>query len=162
MKTAFKTLALAASLAALPAAHAHVTLEYPVAQANSYYKATFKVGHGCAGAPTRQIVVRLPDGVRTARPSPKTGWAVTVEPTQITWTARTPADHLPDAFYDEFVLQAKLPAQAGPLYWRVSQVCEPGRIDWVEVPAAGQKLSDLKSPAAHLEVLPADAGGHHH
>ncbi|MEO7549377.1 MAG: hypothetical protein ABIT82_13195 [Ramlibacter sp.] len=35
---------------------------------------------------------------------------------------------------------------------------------WVEVPAAGQKLSDLRSPAALLEILPAGgaAGGHQH
>lgn len=163
MKTALKTLAIAAAcFASVPAAQAHVTLEYAVAPANSYYKATFKVGHGCAGSPIRQIVVVLPEGVPQARPMPKAGWTVALEPGRISWTARTPADHLPDAFYDEFVLQAKLPAQAGPLYWRVSQVCEQGRIDWAEVPQPGQKLSDLKSPAALLEVLPAGGGGHHH
>jgi len=33
----------------------------------------------------------------------------------------------------------------------------------VEVPREGRKLSDLKSPAAALEILPADhSGGHKH
>lgn len=159
----FKTLVASATLILVTSlAQAHVTLEYQVAPANSTYKATFKVGHGCSGSATRQIVVQLPEGVPQARPMPKAGWNVAVQAGQVSWTARTPADHLPDAFYDEFALQARLPAQAGPLYWRVSQVCEQGRIDWAEVPQAGQKLSDLRSPAAVLEVLPAGAGGHHH
>ena len=56
---------------------------------------------------------------------PKPGWAVSTrvgplaEPTtshgktvaegvlEITWTARSPADYLPDAFYDEFVFNLK-------------------------------------------------------
>lgn len=162
MKTLNTLVAVAALILSASAAHAHVTLEYQVAPANSYYKATFKVGHGCSGSATRQIVVQLPEGVPQARPMPKAGWTVAVEGTQISWTARTAADQLPDAFYDEFALQARLPAQAGPLYWRVSQICEHGRIDWTEVPRTGQKLSDLKTPAALLDVLPAGGGGHHH
>ena len=42
-----------------PAA-AHVTLEYQVANAGSYYKGTFKVGHGCGTSPVRQMVVTIP------------------------------------------------------------------------------------------------------
>ena len=80
---------------------------------------------------------------------------------RIRWTANTPADALPGNFYDEFVLQARLPGQAGVLYWPVAQVCETGRMDWAEVPVAGQKLHDLKSPAPALELLPA-SGSHTH
>ena len=61
----------------------------------------------------------------------------------------------------EFVLQAKLPAKEGTLYWPVSQICEEGRVDWTQVPKAGQKLSDLKSPAATLELMPAGGVGEH-
>lgn len=151
---------------AVPAA-AHVTLEDPVALAGTSYKATFKVGHGCGESATRQISVAVPAGVRSAHPMPKSGWLLDVQrdkdQVRITWTARTPADVLPSAFYDEFVLRAGLPAQPGPLYWGVSQVCESGRSDWVEVPRPGQKPSDLQSPAALLDVLPAGgAGGHQH
>lgn len=163
----------------LPAA-AHVTLEYQVANAGSYYKGTFKVGHGCGVSPVKQIVVTIPPGVQGAKPMPKAGWAleitreklaqprqdhgktITEEVSRITWTAKTPADALQNDWYDEFVLQAKLPARAGMLYWPVSQVCDEGRVDWVEVPGAGQKLSDLKSPAAALELMPAGGGDHHH
>ena len=162
----------------LPAA-AHVTLEYQVANAGSYYKGTFKVGHGCGSSPVKQIVVTVPAGVQGAKPMPKAGWtlevtreklaqprqdhgkAITEEVARISWTAKTPADYLQDDWYDEFVLQAKLPARAGMLYWPVLQVCEGGKVDWAEVPKPGQKLSELKNPAAALELMPADGGGEH-
>ena len=179
MRTALAFLAAAALLAAAGAARAHVVLEYQVAPADASYKATFKVGHGCGASPTRQVSVAIPAGMRSAKPMPKPGWTVeiqrdklaqpvtdhgrtiTEDVVRVTWTARSAADVLPPDQYDEFVLVARTPAQAGPVYWPVSQVCESGRLDWVEVPKPGQKLSDLKSPAALLDVLPA-AGGHRH
>ena len=150
---------------------AHVVLEYQVANAGSYYKATFKVGHGCGSSPVKQIVVNIPAGVQGAKPMPKVGWALdiaqeatpgaTSNVSRITWTAKTPADYLQSAWYDEFVLQAKLPTKAGTLYWPVSQICEEGRVDWTQIPQAGQKLSDLKSPAAVLELMPTSGSGEH-
>lgn len=162
----------------LPAA-AHVTLEYQVANAGSYYKGSFKVGHGCGNSPVKQIVVTVPAGVQDAKPMPKAGWAlevireklaqprqdhgkiITEEVSRIRWTAKTPADYLQNDWYDEFALQAKLPAKAGMLYWPVLQVCEDGKVDWAEVPKPGQKLSELKSPAAALELMPVGGGGEH-
>ncbi|HEY1227811.1 MAG TPA: YcnI family protein [Ramlibacter sp.] len=161
-------------------ASAHVGLEYHVAPANAMYKATFQVGHGCGPSPTRQIAVTPPAGVLDARPMPKPGWSLEIqreklaEPVmrqgravnervaRITWTAKTPADALPSEQYDEFVVMAALPAQAGTLAWPVSQVCDAGRADWNEVPRAGQSAHELKNPAPLLEVLPAADGGHHH
>ena len=146
-----------------------------------HYKASFKVGHGCGASPTRQIAVDIPAGMRGARPMPKPGWTLEVQrdtlaqPTtshgrsitedvvRVTWTAKTPQDMLPGAHYDEFVLVAQAPEQAGTLYWPVRQTCAEGRNDWVERPKAGQKPSDLKFPAAALEILPAGgAAAHHH
>jgi periplasmic copper chaperone A len=148
-------------------AQAHVTLEYQVANAGASYKASFKVGHGCGTSATRQIVVEIPPGVGTPRPMPKPGWNIAIERegervTRVGWTAKTREDMLPNAHYDEFVLVARMPKEAGTLYWPVRQVCEEGRTDWVEVPRAGQDPHALKSPAAVLEVLPAGTGGHNH
>jgi uncharacterized protein YcnI len=180
MRPALRLLPLLA-LAAFTAASAHVALEYQVAPAASSYKATFKIGHGCGTAPTRQVSVAIPAGVLGAHPMPKPGWSleiqrdklaqpatshghtVTEDVVRVTWTARTPADMLPSEQYDEFSLVAQLPDRAGPLYWPVTQVCEPGRMDWTEVPRSGQSLSELKTPAAVLELLPAaGAAGHRH
>lgn len=180
MKT-IKTIAVSALLVSVTglfnAAKAHITLEYGVANAGSSYKATLRVGHGCGESPTHEIAVTIPPGVEDAKPMPKAGWTIAIEREKlaqprddhgkpitdavrrIRWTANTPADALPGNFYDEFVLQARLPGQAGVLYWPVAQVCETGRMDWAEVPVAGQKLHDLKSPAPALELLPA-SGSH--
>ena len=165
MRTPILLLALCAG----SVAQAHVTLEYQVAAAASSYKASFKVGHGCGISPTRQVVVQIPPAMRNAHPMPKPGWTTELQRegdavTRISWTAKSRDDALPSTHYDEFVLVAQTPAQAGPVYWPVSQVCEEGRMDWTQVPQPGQKLSDLKSPAAYLEILPADgaAAVHHH
>ena len=158
-----------------------MVLEYQVAPAGASYKAAFKVGHGCGASPTRQIAVDIPAGMRGARPMPKPGWtldvqreklaqpytshgrSITDDVVRVTWTAKTPEDMLPNAHYDEFVLVATTPEKAGPVYWPVRQVCAEGRNDWTEVPKPGQKLHDLKSPAALLEVLPQAGGaGHPH
>ena len=158
-----------------------MVLEYQVAPAGRSYKANFKVGHGCGVSPTRQISVAIPAGVRSARPMPKPGWAlevqratlaspytshgrtITEDVVRITWTARTPDDYLPNTHYDEFVLVGQLPDKDGAMYWPVTQVCAEGRNDWTEIPQPGQKLSDLKSPAALLDILPgAGASGHNH
>ncbi len=174
-------LALTAFAAFVPVAHAHVTLEWQSALAGTSYKAVFKIGHGCGPSPTRQVVVDLPEGVRGARPMPRPGWTVditrtplakpdtrhgrtvTQEVTRITWTAQSPADMLDAAHYAEFVLLAQVPQSEGRLYWPVRQVCPDGRLDWVQVPGPGQRQSDLASPAAVLDILPASAaGGHSH
>jgi uncharacterized protein YcnI len=177
----FKFSLAASAIAICGVASAHTVLEYPVASAGQSYKATLKVGHGCGASPTRQIVVDIPPGVQGAKPMPKAGWrlevtreklaqpytshgrTITEDVTRITWTAKTAEDMLPNGHYDEFVLVGTLPHKAGMMYWPVQQQCEQGRNDWTETPKPGQKLSDLKSPAAQLEIMPkAGAAAHAH
>jgi uncharacterized protein YcnI len=173
--------AAAFACGAAPVAHAHVTLEYQVAPAASSYKATFRVGHGCGTSPTRQLIVQIPAGVRAAKPMVKPGWTAEVvrarlpqpetrhgrpvseDVVRITWTARSAAEALAADQYDEFSLVSNLPAQPGPLYWPVSQVCAEGRLDWTEVPPPGRPLGELRYPAAALEIIPAGpSAGHSH
>lgn len=172
MKKPLKFL-LVSTLALCGWAEAHTVLEYQIATAGQSYKATFQVGHGCGASPTRQIVVDIPAGVQGAKPMPKPGWrlevtreklaqpytshgrTVTEDVSRISWTAKTAEDMLPHGHYGEFVLLGTLPNQAGVMYWPVQQLCEQGHQDWTQVPQAGQKLSDLKFPAAALDVMPA-------
>jgi uncharacterized protein YcnI len=175
-----KIMFLCALFWAMPGA-AHVTIDPPQAQANGYLRAALRVPHGCGQQATIRVTVSLPEGTTTARPMPKAGWrlevtrdklakpytshgrTITEDVTRISWTAKTADDMLPNGHYDEFVLVGTLPAQAGVMYWPVQQLCEQGRMDWTEVPKPGQKLSDLKSPAAMLEVMPsAGAAAHAH
>ncbi len=156
---------------------AHVVLEQLQADAGASYKAVFRVGHGCGESAVKELIVQVPPGVVGAKPMAKAGWQITVEraPPAAAASGRSSVGdvvriqwsggRLDPAQYDDFVLLARLPDQAGPLYWKVSQVCEAGRMDWVDVPAAGQQLRDLKSPAALLDVRPAAAaasGAHQH
>lgn len=162
-----KTLTLIPLCLAFATAHAHVVLEYQVALPASSYKATFQVSHGCGASPTRQLIVDIPATMKSARPMPKPGWRIDIERngdkvTRVSWTARAAEDKLSSAFYDEFVLVAQTPSEPGPVYWPVVQVCDEGRQEWTQVPAPGQQFSDLKTPAAALEILPAAGGSHEH
>lgn len=172
MKTALLLTALFAS-----AAHAHITLDQAAAPAGSSYRAAFKVGHGCDGAATTAITVTLPDGLRGAKPMPKPGWtltttrrplktpyeshgkAITDELAEVRWTANTPADALPDAFYDEFVVRASLPAEPGELFFAVRQTCTEGEWHWAEKPSAANPKP--RAPAVKLLVQPAASQPHH-
>jgi len=170
---------LCAALLALTlagAVSAHPLLAAPKAEAGSFYKAAIGITHGCSGSATREVIVMIPPGVEGAKPMVKPGWSVDVERgklaqprvshgrtvtedvTKIRWSGGT----LASAHYDEFVVVATLPREAGPLYWAVSQVCEQGRADWAEIPAPGQTAGELKSPALRLEVTPASQPGHAH
>jgi uncharacterized protein YcnI len=167
-------------LASVPAC-AHVVLQDGAAGANSIYRATFRVSHGCDGEPTNSIRVILPAGFNGAQPMPKPGWNVktvtgplpvpyeshgkkyTEGVVEIRWTANSADNALPDGFYDEFVLRGSTPAKPGPLWFKVLQACAKGSNDWVEVPANGISTKGLKMPAALLEVLDVQAaGGHAH
>lgn len=161
------------------AAQAHVVLEEPAALAGSSYRAAFRVGHGCAGSPTTGIRVFIPAGVRGAKPMPKAGWTLTTQRAplaqpydshgrtvredvvEVNWTVQSPAQALPDDWYEEFVLRATLPAQAGALWFRVLQTCASGQLDWADVPAQGTSTRGMKTPAALLEVLPSGGASAH-
>ena len=78
-------------------------------------------------------------------PKPKAGWTLEVrrekltdpyaahgqqisdDMAEITWSAAAPANYLPDAHYDEFVLRGTAPEQVGPLWFKVTQLCENGQ-----------------------------------
>lgn len=168
-----KHLAFSLMLAA-SCVHAHVVLEQKSATAGSYYKATFMVGHGCEGSPTTGIEIEMPEVMAVVKPMPKPGWQlatqtamlatpmslhgrpVTETVSHVVWKGGS----LPDGHYDEFVLLLQLPKRGGPLYFKVVQICEIGRNDWVEIPSVG-RTGRLKMPAAVLELQPA-AVVHHH
>jgi periplasmic copper chaperone A len=161
------------------ASFSHVTLQDPVAAAGTGYRAVLRVGHGCAGSPTTAITVTVPPGFNGAQPLVKAGWTAAVRTgplavpyeahgtqftegvLEISWTAKTAADALPDTFYDEFVLRGTTPKAPGPLWFKVVQTCEKGSTAWVEVPAHGTHAHDLKAPAALLEVIDVQAAGEH-
>ncbi|WP_020181436.1 DUF1775 domain-containing protein [Methylopila sp. M107] len=169
-----KAIGLGVALACLAgAASAHVTLEQKEAAVGGGYKAVFKTPHGCKGAPTTTVRVRIPEGVISVKPMPKPGWKLeTVKGPyaktydfyhnsklsegvrEVVWSG----GELPDEFYDEFVLSgflaADLPA-GSTLYFPVVQECPGGAAErWIEIPAEGAPAQKLDRPAPGLKLLP--------
>jgi uncharacterized protein YcnI len=166
---------VAAALFAMTSpALAHVELVNDKAPADSSYKAVLMVGHGCAGSPTTELRVQIPEGLILVKPMPKPGWKIAItmqklahpidmEGHQITETVREiewSGGSLPDNFYDEFVFVGRLPNKPGSvLYLPTVQRCAKGVNRWIDIPAAGQKADDLKGPAPSLTLGPKAAGG---
>lgn len=161
------------AIAGAPAA-AHITLETAAAPAGSYYKAVFRVGHGCKGSPTTAIRVRIPDGASGVKPQPKPGWQVaTVKDEaprsghgegahaghgghpaaavrEVVWTGK-----LLDEHYDEFVIRLKLPDTPGAaLLFPVVQTCAQGEQRWVESAEPGKPASHDRMVAPLLRLTP--------
>jgi periplasmic copper chaperone A len=157
-----------------PLARAHIVLEQASAPAGAYQKLTFRVGHGCGESATTGLTVILPEAITGAKPMPKAGWSLSTAQAPlntpleshgktITSTVREVSwkgGPLPDAWYDEFSIQVKLPQTPGKYYFKVIQLCEKGRMDWVETPAASGAVP--KAPAPVLDVVPAAGQAHQH
>ncbi|WP_424812341.1 copper chaperone PCu(A)C [Roseococcus sp. YIM B11640] len=153
MKTLLAALLLAALPAAAPAV-AHVTLEPAETRAGSYTRLAFRVGHGCQGAATTAIEVALPQGVTTARPMPKPGWEIAIEPgASVAWRGGP----LPDAWYDEFVMMIRAPEAEGPIAFPVTQRCGEQVAAWTQVAAPGEARPRSPAPLLRLVQAPGAA-----
>lgn len=175
-----KRMALALGLAAAFAspALAHVTLGQESAPAGSYYKAVFRVPHGCEGSATTSVSIRIPEGVISVKPQPKPGWTVTTENAayaqtyevhgkpvsegvvKVTWQGGP----LPDDQFDEFAFLAKLPSdpEIMKLFFPVEQACEKGSTAWDEFAAPGVDPHSLDRPAPALMLIHGEGHEHHH
>ena len=128
---------------------AHVVLEQKLAPAASAYVATFKVGHGCSGQATTELIVYLPEGIDTANAVNQQGWQLDQSiAKQVRWHGGL----LQNKDRAQFVMNVQLPKKIGTMYWRVKQICQSGEIDWSEVPHKSEPDRKLKSPAAVLEL----------
>ncbi|MFT3858438.1 MAG: DUF1775 domain-containing protein [Aquabacterium sp.] len=146
---------LALSLLLTAPAYAHITLPNEPGQAGSVYTAHFRVGHACPDATaTTGITVTLPAGFELREVPPRAGWTISTRGEQVSWTAETPQNALPQGEKTTFVLRGRLPDQPGTLWFKVKQTCDRGQADWAEVPDANRPAKPA-FPAAKLEVVPA-------
>lgn len=163
-------IALLLCAAVLAPAEAHVTLAETSAPANSYYVASFRVGHGCSGSPTTALRIEIPQGIVIARPQPKPGWTLEIEHAALDKplvgeggtpvTSRVSAivwkgGALPADQFDVFSVMMKLPAQPGALLFPVTQNCVSGVQYWNEPPMEGMHMPH-QGPV--LTVTPASPG----
>lgn len=173
MKYPIAMLGLAATLtaASLPAL-AHVTLEQRESAVGTFYKAVFRVPHGCEKSPTVKLSVRIPEGVIGVKPMVKPGWQIETKRgpyeksysyfhgatfsegvKEVTWSG----GKLPDDFFDDFVLSVFITGDLKPgqtLYFPVVQTCESGANNWVEVPPADKPDAKLGDPAPGVVLTP--------
>jgi periplasmic copper chaperone A len=153
------------------AASAHVVLEAKQAKVGAGYKAVLGVPHGCAGSPTTEVIVDIPEGVIGVKPMPKPGWTLTLSKgpyarsyafyhgeaksegiKQVTWSGGS----LSDDYFDQFVLSTFIAGELEPgakLYFPVTQKCANGEQRWSEVPVAGQDAHSLEHPAPQLMLV---------
>ena len=176
IKIAIKSIAIASIATVTTATFGHIVLETKSAEPGAMYKAVFQVGHGCDGSPTTGVSVQIPPGFQGAKPVPKAGWKVDIQRaalakpydnhgksvledvSKVSWAAASKGAALPESSFDEFTLRGKLPADAGPMWFKVLQTCAVGRNDWSDIPASGTATQGLKSPAALLQVRAVDPG----
>jgi uncharacterized protein YcnI len=154
------------------AASAHVTLETREAPVGAPYKAVLRVPHGCDGAATIALRVRVPEGMIAVKPMPKPGWKIETVSGKYPKTysyfhgaklsegvveVSFSGGSLPDAYYDEFVFTGFIAGDLEPgttLYFPVVQECEKGVHRWIEIPAAGKPSGDYREPAPALKLQP--------
>lgn len=137
------------------AANAHVSLQEGQAEAGTRYQAVLRVGHGCDGAATTALTVRIPAGFTQIEPAPRPGWTLSSRSGEVTWTAASEQAALPSGQRAEFAIAGSLPQRAGPLWFKVRQTCGKAALDWSQVPAQGTDTAGLKTPAVLLKVLSA-------
>ena len=103
--------------------------------------------------------------IKTAKltvPYDSYGKLITEDVSEITWTAISKDDWLPEAYYDEFVLRGGLPKKEGAMWFKVLQTCDKSSNDWSQIPVSGVDTQGLKAPAALLEIIPSGTAGHQH
>lgn len=171
---------IAASFLALAgltgSAAAHITLETDQSAPNAAYKAVLRVGHGCEGAATTTVRVKIPEGLIAAKPMPKPGWQVELKEgdyaksydyygtpvtkgvKEISWSG----GNLPDGFYDEFVFRVRVTdfKPGATVYLPVVQECGHIVERWIEIPAPGKSDDDYEHPAPGFSVTEPSAHTH--
>ena len=160
--------ACALAAASITAALAHASLEKGEASPGSY-KAALKIPHGCDGQPTHTVRLKVPQGYVDVKPMAKPGWKIeTVKGDygatydlhgtkinsgviEVIWSG----GDLPDDLFDEFVVSGTLAGveEGDVLFFKATQLCASGEIDWTEEPAPGQDAHVLKHPAPALTIL---------
>ncbi|WP_187281226.1 DUF1775 domain-containing protein [Nonomuraea sp. C10] len=134
----------AAVLVLLPAAPAlaHVLLESAQPNGDGSVTLTFSFDHGCDGAPTEALLVRMPAGSSALSAGQPSGWSSAVKGNTVEWTG----PGIADGTKASFTVSARLSGKAGePLIFPTTQRCTGGKgYEWIGAD------DDAKEPAPRL------------
>jgi len=90
---------------------------------------TFSFEHGCAGSPTTELTIQLPEGTTEVTPQNPTGWTSTVSTSVLTWKG----GQIPDTEKGEFVASMRVVGAKGTtVFLPTKQICVVGENDWLE------------------------------
>ena len=158
---------------AAPAA-AHVTVTPSTTRAGAPAVLRFSVGHGCEGASTTALTIRIPATINAVTPTRHALWDVEEEVEQLdppvvdahgtrlservaSVTFRTD-EPLPEGQRDVLEIALTLPAGPGTtLAFPTIQTCEGAETAWIEVPGDGQDPEELDLPAPTVVLTAGDA-----
>lgn len=153
-------------------ASAHVTVSPEEVPAEGYAMLTFTVPHGCDGAATNRVSIKMPPEVISATPGVVGGWkirsvegklpepaeqhgeTITEGVREVNWTGGP----LPDGQLQQFPLSVALSGEEGETSeFKVVQGCEGGaETAWIRsVPASGEEPDH---PAPAVELVAAEQG----
>jgi periplasmic copper chaperone A len=162
-------------------AQAHVVFNQTNVAPAALTTLELRVTHGCAGSSTKEVRVKLPEGVSRVTPRALAGWQmaetkrtlptpVVLHGETITQTVDTiiwSGGSFPDFAYQQFEVRAMMPNTPGQtLYFPVEQICESGSTSWSQIPATPAGWGALRDPAPFVTLSsgsPAPASkGHRH
>jgi uncharacterized protein YcnI len=156
---------IATTLFGYSPAAAHVVLAVPSHAPDSDYVAAFKIGHGCEGSPTISLRVEFPEEIAVTDVPDMPGWLVSRDETGGRIAAATWEGRLEATASAEFLVEMRLPAREGLVYFPAIQSCETGERRWTTIPPEGAAWNSVPTPAPVLELtstpLPADPHAHH-
>lgn len=167
----FLALVLSASFVVVSTAFAHVGLSGP-GYAGQTQVVTFGVGHGCEGADTYKIEVKIPKEVTTVRGLPSAfGEADVVADsagvvTAVSWT-KTGKIRAQDDQYYQLSIRIRVPdAPFTTLYFPTKQTCRAADgtetvVDWDALPAEvdAAPAGEEPEPAPELRIVPVRSPG---
>ncbi len=111
--------------------------------------------------PTTAVRLVLPEGLTSVRPLVKPGWKIeikksgeedTARVTEINWTGGA----IPSDQKDEFVVSAKVPAEATTLIWKAYQTYADGSVvTWDQAPSTeqGKDDDDKAGPYSQTKIV---------
>ena len=148
----------------------HAVIDEGTATAGRFSFVSLRVTHGCGTSATREIRVKIPEGVTRVSAEYRADWKiekkmrsleepyeneagqlVTETIDEIVWRGGS----LPDGYYGVFQFRAMIPDTPGEVLWfKTIQNCDEGAIRWIEVPTRpDQNPYELKEPAPFLRVV---------
>lgn len=174
-RTLIASATAAAALIIVPSAIAHVTVSATNLEAGGYSTLTIAVPHGCEGAATTKLELKLAEGTTSFTPGRTAFWTgkvttkkldepitnahgeeITEVPETVTYTASKP---LPDGQLDLISNSIKLPDTEGDAYFPIIQTCEGGKsTSWTQIPEEGGE--EPEHPAGELTLVAASGDEH--